>query len=141
MSSAPFLDRWLHRKPAPATEPVRLDVRPPDLWPAREPFWTALRRWLAGPRARPIPRLQTPLERARTEFIAAMDGMADPEAADLLRRTHHARSLRELWHLRSPLYSAVAIGLNQSEADRRLLHLNRHVPTRAPGAPGTISVA
>jgi len=135
MSSAPFLDRWLHRKPAPATEPVRLDVRPPDLWPAREPFWTALRRWLAGPRARPIPRLQTPLERARTEFIAAMDGMADPEAADLLRRTHHARSLRELWHLRSELYTLICRRLSQPEADQRLARVNAHFPSRTTRAP------
>jgi hypothetical protein len=43
-----------------------------------------------------------------------------------------ARSLRELWHLRSEVYRLVALQTSQSEAERRLADLNHHFPTRAP---------
>ena len=35
-------------------------------------------------------------------------------------RIERARSLRELWHLRSPMYSAVSVGLSQAEATAQL---------------------
>ena len=63
-----------------------------------------------------------------------MDDLVDHEAADLLRRTHHARSLRELWHLRSELYTLICRRMSQPEADQRLARVNAHFPSRAARA-------
>jgi hypothetical protein len=74
---------------------------------------------------------RTPLERARSEFLTAMTGMLEMEPNDLLRRAQHARSLRELWHLRSELYTMIARRISQHEADARLARVNQHFPRRA----------
>jgi hypothetical protein len=60
-----------------------------------------------------------------------MDGLLALDHNDLLRRAQHARSLRELWHLRSELYTLIARGTSQVEADARLARVNQHFPTRA----------
>jgi hypothetical protein len=78
-----------------------------------------------------VPALRTPLEKARSEFVAAMDGLHEFDHLDLLRRAQHARSLRELWHLRSELYTLIARRVSQFEADARLARVNQHFPTRA----------
>lgn len=131
MSAAPFLDRFLHRRPAPAVAPVRIEVRPPQLWPKRESPWKMALRWLVGNDTDAAPVLRTPLEKARCEFVAAMQDLADLDTTDLLRRAQHARSLRELWHLRSELYTLIARRVSEAEAGHRMARVNQHFPTRA----------
>ena len=128
MSTALF-HRLLHRKPAPPTT-LRMNVCPPDICPARSSLWSTTLRWLVGNNTDVAPALRTPLERARAEFVAAMAGFADTPATDLLRRAQHARSLRELWHLRSELYTLIARRVSQHEADKRLARVNQYFPTR-----------
>jgi hypothetical protein len=129
MSTA-LLHRLLHRKPAAPTT-LRMNVCPPDVCPASDSLWSATLRWLVGGNVDVVPSLRTPLEKARSEFVAAMDGLLDIDHDDLLRRAQHARSLRELWHLRSELYTLIARRTSQFEADARLARVNQHFPTRA----------
>jgi hypothetical protein len=131
MSAAPFLVRLLHRKPPTSQLPVRIDVKPPELWPRRESLWSSMLRWLVGNDTETVPALRTPLDKARAEFVTAMEGLVDLDTSDLLRRAQHARSLRELWHLRSELYTLIARRMSQPEADCRLARVNQHFPTRA----------
>jgi hypothetical protein len=129
MSTAALLHRLLHRKPAAPT--TRMNVCPPDVCPRSESLWSATLRWLVGGNVEVAPALRTPLEKARGEFVAAMDGLLEVDHMDLLRRAQHARSLRELWHLRSELYTQIARRVSQFEADARLARVNQHFPTRA----------
>jgi hypothetical protein len=126
MSNAPFR-LFVHRKPAT----LRLNVCPPDVVARRESLWTATLRWLGGGDAAAAPALRTPLEHARSEFVAALDGLPGPGDGGLLERAQHARSLRELWHLRSELYTLIARRASQLEADTRLARVNQHFPSRA----------
>jgi hypothetical protein len=129
MSTALLLHRLRLRKPAGPTT-LRVDVCPPDVCPSRDSLWTAALRWLVGNDTEAAPSLRTPLERARVEFVGALGGLLHLDSADLLCRARHARSLRELWHLRSELYTLVAKNLSQPEADTRLAKVNQHFPTR-----------
>lgn len=128
--SAPPLQRLLHRKSAPTTT-LRMNVCPPDVCQGGDSLWSRMLRWLVGGDEEAVPALRTPLERARSEFVAAMAGLVEPAPGDLLRRAQHARSLRELWHLRSELYTLIARRVSQPEADARLARVNQHFPTRA----------
>ena len=128
MSTALF-HRLLHRKTAPMT--TRMNVCPPDVCPRSESLWSATLRWLVGGNVEEVPALRTPLEKARGEFVAALDGLTDVDHNGLLKRAQHARSLRELWHLRSELYTLIARRVSQVEADVRLARVNQHFPTRA----------
>jgi hypothetical protein len=132
MSTALF-HRLLQRKPAPPTT-LRMNVCPPDACPRSESLWSTALRWLVGGDTEAVPALRTPLEKARGEFVAAMAGLADVDPHGLLKRAQHARSLRELWHLRSELYTMIARRVSQFEADVRLARVNQHFPTRAQRA-------
>ncbi len=129
MSTA-LLHRLLQRKSAPPTT-LRMNVCPPDVCQPSESLWSATLRWLVGGNTEAVPALRTPLEKARGEFVAAMSGLADVDHHGLLKRAQHARSLRELWHLRSELYTLIARRVSQLEADARLARVNQHFPTRA----------
>jgi hypothetical protein len=129
MSTA-FLHRLLNRKPAAPTT-LRMNVCPPDVCPQSETLWSATLRWLVGGNVEAVPALRTPLEKARSEFVAALEGMLAVDHNGLLKRAQHARSLRELWHLRSELYTLIARRSSQVEADTRLARVNQHFPTRA----------
>ena len=129
MSTALF-HRLLHRKLAAPTT-LRMNVCPPDVCPQPESLWSATLRWLVGGNVEVVPSLRTPLEKARSEFVAALEGLLDADHDGLLKRAQHARSLRELWHLRSELYTLIARRVSQSEADARLARVNQHFPTRA----------
>jgi hypothetical protein len=128
--STPLLHRLLQRRSAPPTT-LRMNVCPPDVVPRRDSLWTATLRWLVGGDAETVPALRTPLERARAEFVAALAGCEEVDHHGLLQRAQHARSLRELWHLRSELYTMIARRVSQVEADARLSRVNQHFPTRA----------
>jgi hypothetical protein len=101
-------------------------------------FRRDLRCWLAPvwpPTAAATGRLfeRAPaLDAARDDFILAIDDLAGARAARLEHAIDHAVSLRDLWYLRTEVYSLVAGEFGQHEADQRLALLNRHFPTRAP---------
>ena len=129
MSTA-LLHRLLHRKPA-APMTTRMNVCPPDVIARSDSLWSATLRWLVGGDVEAVPSLRTPLEKARGEFVAALDGLLEVDHNGLLKRAQHARSLRELWHLRSELYTLIARRVSQVEADTRLARVNQHFPSRA----------
>ena len=133
MSRVVFLTRLLNRRLAAPTT-IRIDVCPPDVCPGREGSWATTLRRLLGSNAGRAASHETPLDRARTEFVDALDGLAAVEADDLMCRAQHARSLRELWHLRCELYMVIARRMSQKEADERLSRVNQHFPVRAQRA-------
>jgi hypothetical protein len=111
---------------------LRVEVCPPSLRHAPTSPWQRLMFWLVAPApmdcAPPLNRLPA----VRDDFLARLHDVS-VEGADALRlRVDSARSLRELWHLRSEVYRLVALQTSQSEAERRLADLNHHFPTRAP---------
>jgi hypothetical protein len=118
----------------------RLEVNPPALWTDPEPAWRQIRRWVAqlrrrgssAPETAPAAAPGDRLSGARADFGAALADVPGTASADLQTRVRHARSLRELWHLRTELYSLVARVHMQAEAERRLDRLNAHFPTRTP---------
>jgi hypothetical protein len=121
----------------------RVEVCPPELWPSSL-SWRGRFRRLTGRllnRVAPwLPETAQPINRlalVKTEFQEIMSDLDDPLSEVLLDQIERARSLRELWHLRSPVFSALALANSQSEAERRLARLNRHFPVRAPRANPT----
>lgn len=134
------LTQWMRRLAnrrtgAPTSQMnTRIEVCPPELWPSSLGWRARVRRWLDS---RPgwMPSTAAPpvdqLALARDEFLACLADLSGEEPWLLSERIARARSLRELWHLRSRLYGVVALSLNQSEAERRIERLNRHFPVRA----------
>ncbi|TDM06682.1 MAG: hypothetical protein C4K60_19490 [Ideonella sp. MAG2] len=123
---------WLRRRQPPEARPSRLEVKPPALWGQAEPVWLSLWHWLredAATEPMEVPRL----ELARQDFCAALYDFRGEDAEDLTYRAKHARSLRELWHLRAELYHLIACRFNQHEADRRMATVNQHFPVGTPG--------
>ena len=111
----------------------RIEICPPELWPSSLSWRGRLTRWLNNSRWLPAPaRPMNRLALVKAEFRQAVLDVAPGLLDGLDERIELARSLREFWHLRSPLYSAVSMGLNQLEAERRLSALNRHFPRRTP---------
>jgi hypothetical protein len=72
------------------------------------------------------------LTEARIEFLAMLSDLKGAPVLVLRDRIRHARSLTELWHLRTDLFSVVAVQRDQAEAQDRLDWLNRYFPTRSP---------
>lgn len=131
--------RLVQRQPQAAPSSLmhsRIEVCPPQVWPSSLTWRGRLQRlietspWLPQSR-RPINRLAV----AREDFLFHLSDILRSDAQALAERIRRARSLRELWHLRLPLYGTVSVALSEGEAERRLAHLNRHFPVRAPRAP------
>ena len=136
-----WMCRLAGRRPATPSSSLlhsRTEVRPPQLWPSslswqgraqrlRDRLLRAAAPWLPEP-ARPVNRLAL----VKHEFLDTVSDLPGEPVQRLQDRIERARSLRELWHLRSSVYGEVALALSQSEAERRLAGLNRHFPVRAP---------
>jgi hypothetical protein len=110
----------------------RAEVCPPSLRQAPGSVWNRMWFWLLAPGPLQSSPGLNRLPPVRQDFIDSLEGIRPEDAGSLCARIGHARSLRELWHLRAELYSVVAISHSQHEAERRLARLNRHFPTRAP---------
>ena len=135
-----WLFRLMTRRPSAPSSSLthsRVEVCPPELWPSSLSWRGRLNRlgnrlvvrvapWLPEP-ARPVNRLA----RVKQEFQDSLADLDRPAASPLREQIDRARSLRELWHLRSPVYGAVAVAHTQADAERRLARLNRHFPLRA----------
>lgn len=136
---AQFLSSRLMRKAsprqsaAPSTLIPRTQICPPELWPSSLTLWGRTRRWLMKDHPW-TPEASRPLNRlalVKDEFADSLFGLAGAEVGRLAEQIARARSLRELWHLRSALYNQLAIAHTQSEAESRMAVLNRHFPHRA----------
>lgn len=139
-SSLP-MTRWTApRAAAPSTSQLhsRVEVVPPELWPSSLSLRGRFKRWRDGLLKQASPWLPAPLRpidrllRVKDDFRDSLIDVPGPAALDLAGRIERARSLRELWHLRSGLYGEVAMALSQGQAEQRLARLNRHFPTRSP---------
>lgn len=138
----------------PASTRPRLEVCPPSLFdddfgPTRPglksllPPLTTIRQWFATgwysteqPRQRcpaidpQFTRADEKLRAARHAFVSALADLNGKAAADLANHARAAHTLRELWHLRNPLFTIVSIGHCEQVARDRLTELNRHFPIR-----------
>ncbi|WP_418320900.1 hypothetical protein [Piscinibacter sakaiensis] len=140
----------------------RFEVCPPSLFdddfgPSRSglrsllPPLTTIRQWLATGwySTDQVPRrvsgidphfirADEKLRSARQAFVAALADLDNEAAAELANRARDAHTLRELWHLRNPLFTVVSIGHCEQIARDRLADLNRHFPIReqAPARRG-----
>lgn len=126
-----FLTTLLQRAGASGPASTRLQVCPPRPRTLRQPWPLRLLQRLHLP----VPALVLMDKRtasARSDFYDALADITGADAQLLTRRLERTRSLRELWHLRAVLYNLVATQRDQAEAERRLLVLNRHFPTRSP---------
>ncbi|MDI1259190.1 hypothetical protein [Aquabacterium sp.] len=113
----------------------RAQVCPPSLFSRSGPQW---KRWVKGfwswlwdldeyPEAMP---LQTGLNKVKSEFTAAMWDLQSVRANQVRDAIEHARSLRELWHLRADVFRAISTHRGQTEATVRIEALNNHFPVR-----------
>lgn len=135
-----LLPQWISSRSAshrdsgtPSSLMSRVEVCPPALWPSSLTLWGRAKRWLN--RSPWMPQSQRPVNRlavVKEEFRRDLADLHAEEAGSLGERIERARSLREMWHLRSVLYGLLATELNQAEAERRMARLNRHFPQRAP---------
>ncbi len=66
------------------------------------------------------------LATARLDFADALDDVRNRASLEIQSRIAVTRSLHELWHFREEVFSLVACRLDQAEATRRLVRLNRH---------------
>ncbi|MDO9314779.1 MAG: hypothetical protein Q7T97_09570 [Burkholderiaceae bacterium] len=125
----------------------RVEVCPPDRLYKRSRWRGGLRDWLntgwdvSSPAALPVDRLAaaaaaspepepTPFADIRQEFADTLNDIDTDRAADLRAQIERARSPRELWHLRSALFTLVAMHHSESQAQSRMERLNRHFPNR-----------
>lgn len=118
--------------PATTVTASRTAICPPAVFEDTEPQGLQWLRRLAG-RAEaaetdPIERLRT----VRAEFAETLDDVPTQHASFLQHRVRCARSMRELWHMRSEIFHLVAVQYSQDEAERRMAALNRFFPTRSP---------
>ena len=113
----------------------RPEAAPPDLF-ARQPAtlgtwvkqaWAWLWDMDESPR-RPAPTTGLPL--ARNEFHTAIWDLQSLRANHLREQIAHAKSLRELWHLRADVFKLIAMHRGQAEAQARLERLDEHFPVR-----------
>lgn len=132
-----WMTRWVQRRPPgpppSSTLASRIEVQPPRSWPSSLTWRGSLLRWWQR-QASHLPEAARPINRlalVKDEFLAAVSDLRHGHAQLVAERVARARSLRELWHLRSSIYNLVALALSQREAERRLAHLNRHFPMRA----------
>lgn len=113
----------------------RAQVCPPSLFSRSGPQW---KRWVTGfwawlwdldetPDAMPV---LTGLSKVKSEFCAAMWDLQSVRANQIRDAVEHARSLRELWHLRADVFRVISTLRGQAEATVRIEALNNHFPVR-----------
>lgn len=120
----------------------RVEICPPDRLYRHSHWRSGLRDWLntgwdvsspaplAAERACTEPE-PTPFVDIRQEFANALNDIDSDPAAELRAQIERARSPRELWHLRSALFTLVAMHHSESQAQSRMQRLNRHFPNRS----------
>lgn len=106
-----------------------VEVLAPSLVHAPQSRWQRLLFRLISPALTAAPP-PGQLAGVRADFLAAIEDLRTLEARLVGDRVRVARSLRELWHLRSEIYRVVALARSQFEAEERVQALNRHFSTR-----------
>jgi len=130
------------RSPAAAPPGTRFESCPPSQGESRFLWKRRLLGWLSqgfGGDTELQPEIAlappsgvTPLVCVRLEFATTLDDIHGWQADALVQRIRQARSLRDLWHLRTDVFNLVSRHADQHEARARLARLNRHFPSRAP---------
>ena len=142
----PMPGRWLARlvpwrRPVAAPSTLnRIEVRPPARWGESDSVWQSLWQWISSDAADTEQAPPQRLDHARRDFCTALNGLLTRDAQDLRQRGAHARSLRELWHLRTELYGLIARHHSQGEAERRLAAINHHFPVGVRPAARTATL-
>ena len=88
--------------------------------------------WLVAPAPQDAAPPLNRLPGVQEEFQRALIGIEEAAAYAMACRIANARSLRELWHLRTDVYTLIAQQCSEFEAAQRVSLLNHHFPTRAP---------
>lgn len=127
-----ILSRWNPRSTLGPGNSSHLGVQPPSLRQAPESPWHRMLFWLLAPAPSDAAPPMNRVPAIRVEFMRAVADVDSDEADGLRDRIALARSLRELWHLRTEVFRVVGLGHSQREAEGRLALLNRHFPARAP---------
>lgn len=127
-----MIHRWGRRSTLLDSSAFRVHCGPPSLRHAPSSLWQRLVFWLLAPAPQDAAPPLNRLPGVRTDFMASLTDIGTEDADHIRLRIHEARSLRELWHVRAELYHVVSMAHSQTEAEQRLLMLNRHFPTRAP---------
>jgi hypothetical protein len=126
-----FLTRW-RRQPAPRQD-AAASTLPSGAGPHSQQrssdssLLQSLLRWLPGdpdPWGGASKPAATAVPRVREDFLACLAGLDN--VADLERCIAAAQSMREFWHLRGRLYTAIARAHSQSEAEARLATLSAY---------------
>ena len=86
--------------------------------------------WLLAPAPQDAAPPLNRLPAVRTDFMAVLSDIGSEQADRLRECIDEAHSLRDLWHLRADLFGVIGRAYSQSEAEQRLLLLNRHFPRR-----------
>ena len=145
--------QWRVRR-QPETQPVqqpllrtvsqRTEVFPPDRLYRAARWRRGLREWLntGWDISRPAesndlpsrmathPSAGSPVAEMREAFAQALDDL-DTEAAHAVReQIARARSPRELWHLRTAVYTLIATQHSEAQAQSRMTTLNHLFPLR-----------
>jgi hypothetical protein len=102
------------------------EVKPPSLRCEPSSGWERMKYWVLAPAPLDAAPPLTRLPAVRKDFLACLRGTDGEESERLVMRIERARSLRELWHLRAPVFGYLARRLSQSEAQQRLETLNHH---------------
>jgi len=138
-----LISRWLPSRPdlaRPTSSRVVVQSVPPlafahrRAWSSRIGDWLAASGWrVAGvelPSSFGRQARRDAVAAARLDFADALLDIRTDAAADALDRIAVTRSLHELWHFRSEVFSRVAHCHDQAEATRRLALLDRHFASR-----------
>jgi hypothetical protein len=139
-----ILTRWARTRGATAASQSsrlstlsRSSVYPPgrhagQAGQSADSIWQTLLRWMPGeadPWGAALPCQSVLLNNvptARAAFEACLRGLHGDDIDALQRSIQRSRSLRDLWHLRTWLYTEVARTFSQAEAELRLNRLNAH---------------
>lgn len=124
--------RWGRRSTLSVPSSLRLGVCPPSLRQAPSSPWQRLLFWFIAPAPQDVAPPIHQLPAVRKDFAVVLADIETAEASRLRARIEHCVTLRELWHLRAEVYRVVGVAHSQSEAEQRLVLLNRHFPARAP---------
>ena len=135
---------------APAPQPLlrtvlqRTEVFPPERLYRATRWRVGLRTWLttgwevsaptpleAAPcRASALQSMPLPMAELRQAFAEALDDIDADLAQPVRSLIARARSPRELWHLRTAVYTLIATQHSESRAPLRMNTLTRHFPLR-----------
>jgi len=133
-----ILTRWARAR-RPATHPLeRLSSALPtpdaDARGSDSSLLQSLLRWFpVEGEASAKSRLAGDLSTARAAFEAALQGLPDAAAEELRRSIHRSRSARDLWHLRTWLYTEIAKAHSQWRAEQCITELGALLPRQVSG--------